>query len=231
MAYRRRRYSTKKRKSAAATRIQRAWRSRKARTSTKKLRSYTSGFMHNFKRVEVSTNQSITTNAITDPNPGFFGIGYQFQLDDVQDYTAFPNLFDSYKIAGVSFEIIPVRNSYSAPNVMPQIMIATDYDDAVAPVNMEKMLCRAGCRATSFSRKVNKYFAPRVSSNIYNPVPAVTNGFAPKRTWLDLTSPGGSSVTVPHYGIKLGFQADPGQNIQFHLKKTYYLKFKEPVVR
>lgn len=217
------RIARRRSRASAASTIQKKWRSRK---TNRKLRSYTSGNLHSFRRVEFKANQSITTDV-----NGFGALAYDFQLQDISDYLAFPALFDQYKLHAVSVELIPLNNTYPLPNVQPQIGSSTDFDDSTPPTSMEKLLCRTGSKMRPFHRKVSTYLRPKVASVIDNPLPATTYGFQPKYTWLDLTSPVGSTAMVPHYGYKIAFQASAFQEIVYHQKVTYYMKFKEPVVR
>lgn len=218
-----------RRRARAVTTIARAWRNRKARRTRNPRAMRTAGQTYSFKRVEMTTNDSVTTASIGSTNPGFVGLAFDFHLDQIQDMLAFPALFDSYKIQSVHLEIIPLRNSYGAPNAMPQVATCYDYDDSTLPVNMEKLLCRDGAYSTSFARKVSRFVKPKVASTIFSS--ALASGYHARTAWLDLSSPVGNSATIPHFGIKVGFLATPGQVISFHLKKTYHLLFKEPVVR
>ncbi len=205
----------------AARTIQRAWRARKARKASKTLRKFKSGNLHNFHRTEWNPNQTITCDA-----NGFAGLGFEFRLDQIDDYASFNNLFDSFKISAVCLEIIPLNNDYNLPNIMPQIAIAVDRDDSNAPAEMEKLLCRKYAKLRPFSRKNTKYFRPNVSSDVYSA--GVATDYAQKfNAWLDL--PDGTNVS--HYGMKVAFQGSANQTIVYHTRVKYYLSFKEPIVR
>lgn len=206
----------------AARTIQRAWRARKARKSSKQLRRFRSGNLHNFHRAEWKSNQTVTCDAT-----GFAGIGMEFRLDQIDDYANFGNLFDAFRIAAVSVEIIPLNNSYTLPSVQPQVCIAVDRDDATAPTEMEKLLCRKYAKLRPFHRKVSKYLKPNVSSLVYSAGVAQDYKQGMQPAWLDL--PDGTNVS--HYGIKIGLQATGLQEIEYHMRTKYYLQFKEPIVR
>jgi len=203
----------------AARTIQRAWRARKTRTQLKRFKS---GNLHNFHRTEWKSNQTITCDAT-----GFAGIGMEFRLDQVSDYAQFTPLFDAFRIAAVSVEIIPLNNTYNLPNVQPQVCIAVDRDDATAPTSMEKLLCRKFAKLRPFHRKVSKYVKPNVSSLVYSSGVAQDYQQGMQPAWLDL--PDGTNVSM--YGVKIGLQATGLQEIEYHMRTKYYLQFKEPIVR
>lgn len=227
-----------RKRSTAAIRIQHAWRRRrkyKKYSSSKyshlggKYNRAQGGGIYSFKRVELTTAETVVTNPLVSVNPGFIGAAYSFQLSDVSDAATFPLLFDQYKLAGVSLQVLPYVNTYNAPSIQPQVIMSTDFDDANVPDSAEKMLNRKGTDLKPFSRRVTRYIKPKILSNIYKT--ALTNSYKPTTGFLDLTNPLGTSGDVPHYGIKLGFLAAPAQTITYILKRTYFLQFKEPVVR
>lgn len=213
-------YKTKKRTSAAS-KIQRAWRSRRSRASTA-LRRFSSGNRHNFHRAEWKANEQVTCDAT-----GFAGLAYEFRLDQITDYLNFNPLFDAFRISAVSVELIPLNNDYNLPNIQPQIAMAIDFDDATAPVGMEKLLNRKNAKLRAFNQKCAKYVKPKVSSLVYSAGVAQDYKQSSQPNWIDL--PDGTNVS--HYGIKAVFQASPLQVITYHRRVKYYLAFKEPIVR
>lgn len=217
-------YRTKK-KNTAATRIQRAWRSsRRSRMSraSSQLRRFRSGNRHNFHRSEWYANEQVTCDAT-----GFAGLAYEFRLDQITDYLNFNPLFDAFRISAVSVELIPLNNDYNLPNIQPQIAMAIDFDDATAPVGMEKLLNRKNAKLRPFNHKVNKYVKPKVSSLVYSAGVAQDYKQSSQPNWIDL--PDGTNVS--HYGVKAVFQASALQVITYHRRVKYYLAFKEPIVR
>lgn len=217
-------YRTKK-KSAAATRIQRSWRShrrsRMSRASTA-LRRFRSGNRHNFHRSEWYANEQVTCDAT-----GFAGVAYEFRLDQITDYLNFNPLFDAFRISAVSVELIPLNNDYNLPNVQPQLAMAIDFDDATAPVGMEKLLNRKNAKLRPFNHKITKYVKPKVSSLVYSAGVAQDYKQSSQPNWIDLPD----GVNVSHYGVKAVFQAFSLQVITYHRRVKYYLAFKEPIVR
>lgn len=209
----------------AATRIQRAWRGRRrktASTTTGALRRFRSGNLHNFHRSEWKANEQVTCDVF-----GFAGLAYEFRLDQITDYLNFNPLFDAFRISAVSVELIPLNNDYNLPNVQPQIAMAIDFDDATAPVGMEKILNRKNAKLRPFNHKVSKYVKPKVSSLVYSAGVAQDYKQASQPNWIDL--PDGTNVS--HYGIKAVFQGSANQVITYHRRVKYYLQFKEPIVR
>lgn len=213
MVYRRKRNYAKKK----------TYRKRKAKMGTSLLSNFTSGNLHNFKRVEFLSNQEITTDTLVQPNPGFAGLGFDFALRQITDHLNLTKIFDCYRILRVKIKITPVRNSFAAPNFMPQVCMARDFDDADAPVNAERMLCRSKSYLAPFSRSISMTIRPNISSEVYQT--AVSSGYKQTTGWLDCVD-----ANVPHYGVKVGFVASPGQTITFHTQTEYTLGFKQPVV-
>lgn len=211
-------------RSTAATMIQRSWRRRRgARKST--VVAMLRGNRHNFHRAEWYANESITTDL-----QGFAGLAYEFRLDQITDYLNFNPLFDAFKISAVSVELIPVANQY-APGVpvlsLPQVACAVDFDDATAPIGVEKLLNRKNAKLRPFTSRISKYIRPKVSSLVYSAGVAQDYKQASQPNWIDLPD----GVNVSHYGIKFVFQAEAGQEIRYHRRVKYYLTFKEPIVR
>lgn len=214
-----------RKRNTAASRIQRAWRRRprKARATSIKLRKFTSGNYHNFHRTEWKANQAITCDGV-----GLGAIGLSFQLVDITDYLSFNPLFDAFKLRGVQVQVIPLVNVYNQDSTqvnLPQVVMAIDYDDSLAPSSVEKLLCRMGATMKPFSRAISKYVRPKLSGVVYSS--GVAADYKQTKGWLDL--PAGNDV--PHYGLKIAFQGRPAQVIDYHIKFKYYLTFKEPIVR
>jgi len=184
------------------------------------LPAFKNGNLHNFKRVEFSTGLVATTDAT-----GFAGLSYEFSLDQITDYLNIAQLFDSFKILKVICKLTPYRNSFDAPNVMPQVVMGKDYDDSNAPTSAEKLLCRHGAFLSPFSKSQSISLRPKISGQVYSG--GIASNYKQTKGWLDLPA----SASTPHYGVKCGFVASPLQQINFHLSHTYYLAFKQPVVR
>jgi len=216
-----------RKRASAAIRIQSAWRrrrrARKMRATTSTVRSMLRGNRHNFRRAEWKSNESVTCDALT----GFAGVAYEFKLDQISDYLNFNPLFDAFKISAVAVDLIPLNNTYPLPSIQPQIAMAVDFDDATAPTAMEKLLNRKNAKLRPFHRKVTKYVKPKVSSLVYSSGVAQDYKQSSQPNWIDL--PDGANVS--HYGVKVCFQGTPNQVINFHRRVTYYLTFKEPIVR
>lgn len=192
------------------------------RKQTALTRKFVSGNLHNFHRAEWQSNQTVTCDA-----NGFAGLGIEFRLDQISDYLSFQNLFDAFRISAVTLEIIPLNNDYNLPNIQPQVVMAVDRDDSNTPTSMEKLLCRKYAKLRPFNRKVTKYVKPNVASSVYSAGVAQDYKQSMQPNWLDL--PDGNNVA--HYGVKVGFQATPLQDIDYHIRTKFYLQFKEPIVR
>lgn len=179
------------------------------------------GNLHNFKRVEYESNINVTTDAVTGQ---YFG-AQEFKLSDLSDYNCFTELFDTYRILGVNFQMIPITNAYTSASQLVQYILAADYDDASVPTSIEKMLNRAGSKLRQFTKPTSKYIKPAIATTVYDP--GIVSSYGQKRNmWLD-----SQDANIPHFGIKWAFQGSPGQSITYQLKVTYYVQFKQPLQR
>ncbi len=148
----------------------------------------------------------------------------EFKLSDISDYTSFTQLFDTYRILGVSYSLTPITNAYTSAAQLPNVILSADYNDSSTPTNMEKMLNRAGAKMIPFNRVVSKYIKPAVATGVYGSI--ATNYGQVKNKWITTQDP-----NTPMYGMKLGLQGSPNQSITYQLRIKYYLQFKQPYVR
>lgn len=211
--------------SKAAAMVKRKMNAKKRQSKRNtQLSRFRSGNLFNFRRSEWLSNQTVTCDAT-----GLATLGLEFRLDQISDHLSFANLFDAFRIAAVCVEIIPLNNDYNLPNIQPQVCQAVDRDDSNPPTSMEKLLCRKNAKLRPFNRKITKYLRPNAASAVYSAGVATDYKQSMQPCWLDLTSATGANVA--HYGIKVAFQANPLQDITYHVRTKYYLQFKEPIVR
>lgn len=177
------------------------------------------GNMINATRVELKQNEQITL----DGNGQYFD-SQSFKLSDISDYTAFTALFDTYRIMGVSYTLVPITNAYTSAAQQPNVVLAADYNDISTPTSMEKMLNRQGAKMQSFNRPVSKYIKPAVADGVYGSI--ATNYGQVKNKWIATSDP-----NTPMYGMKIGVQGAPNQSVTYQLRIKFYLQFKQPYVR
>lgn len=123
-----------------------------------------------------------------------------FSLQNVPNYTEFTNLFDSYKICGVSMKFMLSNNVSDITNVgnttgIPVLYTWTDVDDPTCPTSINEGLQYRDCKARVMSRPIKVFFKPRCQTMLYQS--AVSTAYTAKRCYIDT-----ADYDVPHYGIK-----------------------------
>ena len=188
---------------------------------------------HNFvERVE----DTIILNESTLNASGNLTTNYSknFQLADIPQVNHYQNLFDDYVLNKVVAEI---RYDYTimwtdttyhqSPNpIYPMLLIRTDHNDAATGYTWADLKQSERSRLVQLKpgRKISHVLKPAVSIQTYKT--ATTEGYAPKwnqqlRTVDD---------TVPHYGLQIQVQTQPGSpNIQLgkiNIMYKYYFTMK-----
>lgn len=190
---------------------------------------------HHFKRQSSTAISPITATLIGTEQWAFFA--YTFDLADISASQELTDLYDTYRINGVRFEImLPPQ---AAPGLTSGQTIAEcnwfeDLTDATVPTAASEFTQRAGNKVVEFGQdgKVSIYLKPKPVTAMYNGTD-ITPAFAStvtrdgKAPFIATAYPG-----VPHYGLKVGIRFAQGfappstQHIQ--LTKTYYVTMKDP---
>lgn len=173
---------------------------------------------YRFKRTVQWTGANVPTSSATVDTFGAF----LFQLSQVPNYTEFQNLFDQFKITGVSIRFIP-RQTVTTTNSQSfgTFMYDLDYTDAVVPTSVDELYQR---QSTKFMMMPNTrmwkiFIRPKtsVSSTSGNQVLS-TNG------WVDLDA---TTVSSPYYGLKWAWHGATVATFM-DVYVTYYFKFRCP---
>lgn len=132
----------------------------------------------------------------------------QFQISDVPAFNDFSDLFDEYKIVGVTAHIQLITNpdalyqfnqnaATNGNNSFPRLWYVEDFDDSTA-IALSNIRQRADCKMIIVCP--NKIFKvelhPRVSG-VVNGLGGALNYGSRKNVWLDCTN-----SSTPHYGFK-----------------------------
>lgn len=165
--------------------------------------------------------------------------GYNFQFQDITNYTEFSSLFDRYKLYGVSIKMIPFTNdpntgtASSVGGINCLIHSAVDHDDSAAPTaneagidvlrqyNTYRVVNMAGRRVFKRFIRLNTLVAETnaAGTNVGNRV--VRAGFN------DM-----AYVTIPHYGFKWIAEFFSSSNVQVNyamkFEFTYYFQCADP---
>lgn len=170
---------------------------------------------HSFKRVtQASTLFGNATGAI------------EFRLNELPNYTEFTNLFDKYRIKGVSIALVPRVTSYDAnPNAtlvaQPMIHTAVDYNDSTAPANSVELMQYDTYKCTVGSQIHRRYFSPRVSNTVFRTALSSAYSMGSNKQWLDCTTGG---ADLPHFCLKWVID-NASLETSFLVYKTFYLEF------
>lgn len=204
MPYRRKRRGKRGRKNALVVRVP---------------RPVVSNKVHAFKRCVFSHNQSMTVPV----GPGFLAFGKTFKLSDLPGYTEFTNLYDSYRILAVRYDIINqgISSGNMISNLTPIIHTIVDKDDATAPTTINEVMEDSRRKSKQWVGAHSVYIKPKIQND--------NNGsqvISPKgKPWIDMSDAG-----VLHYGLKYMVTARTSANTTFYYDTltTYYIQCKTP---
>lgn len=164
------------------------------------------------------------------------GIGWEFRISDVVNYSEFTNLFDQFMLTKVVVTLRLVTNpdaaavtNLSAPvqitNWFPQIWYCADYDDSNAET-LDSIKERIGvkCRVMKPDKPIRIVIRPKVLVQTY--VTAIATGYSPKRLFVDCTQ-----AAMPHYGLKTVIDTmglDPNDTYPFVVsqERQYFFTLK-----
>lgn len=161
--------------------------------------------VHSFKRTfrvtDVIGSYSATTG-ITTP----ISAAIAFSLNQLPGVSEFTNLYDQYKINGISVKIQPLLTEGIASAVsgttaawgFPKLSTVLDFDDSTNPATELVMLQYGSLKQTGAFREHKRYFKPKIRQAALDAGGAITANTVRNAGWLDVANP-----DVPHYGIKV----------------------------
>lgn len=123
----------------------------------------------------------------------------QFRLDELEQYTEFTSLFDSYKIVSCKVKVQSTFfSSTQTATPVPFIDYIQDHDDNTMP-SLSLMRQKMGVKTKYFGSRSNITMGvrPKCATQVYD---GLTTAYAvpgPAGTWLNASHP-----SVPHYAIK-----------------------------
>lgn len=159
-----------------------------------------------------------------------------FSLDDLPNRAEFSNLFDSYMITGVKFQIKLVDNpdSNSSTNGITQSMqnnwyptiwyVADDDDHNAMTLAQIKEFQGVRHRVLKPNQELNVFIRPKTLTQLYRS--SLTSGYATSksRSWIDMAQP-----DVPYYALKFVVDFEgltPVQSFRFKINARYFFKCK-----
>jgi len=136
---------------------------------------------------------SVASSGITESN-------FSFQLNQVNDYTSYQQVFDQYCIYSVCARITPNVISASTGG-MGVLATAIDYDSVANLASFSSIQDFGTCNVVQVTPgiSVERYLKPCVAPAVYN-YGGGFNGYGTSRLWLDSASSG-----IAHYGLRIIF--------------------------
>lgn len=172
--------------------------------------------IYSFKRVAEATSLAVGTSG-----------AIEFRLNELPNNTEFINLFDRYRIVGVSVRIVPIITAYDGnPSATalarPNVHTAVDLNDSTAPANVQELMQYDTYKMTPGDRTHQRYLKPRVSQEIFRTAITTNYGMGAASQWLDCTANG---ADLPHFCLKY-FIDSIGHSYSFRVYKTFFLEFQ-----
>jgi hypothetical protein len=151
------------------------------------------------------------------------GLGWDFALADVPDYSEFTTLYDAYTLDKVDITYVLENNT---PGQYPVLYHAPDYDDAGTPLTVNSVTTHQNVRVHAFSenaRSVTFSIVPRCLAATYQPGVSSAYAWAKSGTIVDM-----ANTTAKFYGAKTWLSHfnsidTPGARIRTILR--YHMRF------
>ena len=143
---------------------------------------------------------------------GETGLSLSFALKNIANAPTFAALFDSYRIRGVTVKGFPLTNVGSGVNPVYKMLSCRDYDDDTQPT-VATMINRAGVKTQIISPEGNTRqtyiwkLKPRFQTMMYESATQTGYGLGNRSMWINT-----QDAKVPHFGLKICFDTDPGLN-------------------
>lgn len=150
---------------------------------------------------------------------------YAFKLDDLNEYSYWTSLFDSYKICAIKLDVIPRGNvmTVNGGDLNSGVVHeAVDYDDANQFTDLDTAVEYGNIKSHRITDRFKRYFKPMFSAATY--VSSTSTGYGSRRGWLDCAYHG-----IPHYAWKYIAQlgGSPGTATYYwDVVATYYVSFR-----
>lgn len=146
----------------------------------------------------------------------------------MMSYGEFTSLFQEYRINCIVINYVPTwsnadlaNNSAVAPNSLPTIGWAFDYNDANTPLAMDAISEYSNYKEQRFMKAMKAKLWPATAPGLY--ISAISAGYAVQRkTWIRA-----ANSDVPHYGMKLGiYNMTEGRVYKWSYFYKFYCSFR-----
>lgn len=157
------------------------------------------------------------------------GYGFSFQISDLPNVADLTSAYDFFSIDKVEVELhlmeMP-RNNATMLGTGPLVILAPDYDDAIAPTAWNDLFeYGKNCNIVRFSSDkvvVKTTIKPRVSNTVYRTGVTSAYTMAQAGTLVDC-----ANADTPHYGLKMwigGYNTTSWTGGSIFMFVRYYLR-------
>lgn len=158
------------------------------------------------------TRDPTTGTQFTYPSPtgftywGDIGCGLSFQVLDLQNFNAFAEIYDQYKVNSIKMTVTYLANNNPITGLagLPVIYAVADYDNATIPTNAQSVRGKQGSVMWRFGNKMKNSYSMtikpkvRVALTDNNSAQSTNPGLEWKAGWLDC-----GNQNFELYGLKM----------------------------
>lgn len=162
-----------------------------------------------------------------------------FQLEDLQQWGTFANLYDQYKLSGVKVNLLPVNNTNDQVNSGGLFVSSIDLDSDATISTFSDVLQCSNAKVSPWSSAGGMtpwksiFLKPR-AANLLNTgtvdatgAPLFSTSLARRQNWMDM----GDRGKTKHHGLVLGWDINGGSGLAqpqpLAICITYYLQFRK----
>lgn len=177
----------------------------------------------------VQATINVISNALSEP---FFAGIFKFKLEDLPNYTDFTQLYEQFKITGVSLRFIPwigTENSGLTQARTDTLAYCIDRganDLVTVSPSFNSLLENQDVKLRNSQRPFKMWIGSPVAHQGADAQVQVVNRASP---WLDAELASRSTI-VDHHGVKFSFPANVANDLACYYKvfATYYITCRNP---
>ena len=160
------------------------------------------------------------------------GLACSFKLNDLTNYTAFANQYDSYRINKVTCTIEYLSNTanVNGSGLLPTIYIYNDQDSATPPATLSAVVGASGVRQIQLANRMKTTIKHSCVPRILVDSQASASIVGKPNQWLDCTD-----VAIDHHAMKFYLTdlfvppASSTQTTCFKFTFHYHVQFRGPL--
>lgn len=148
---------------------------------------------------------------------------YTFKLSDLPNYTELTNLYDQYKIKGISLKFIPTKteSSITEGSINP-LHSVLDFSDSTALTSIPDYLQYSTYKMSMPIRMMKRFIYPKQLQYAYDSTTAAAIQADVANNWIRSESP-----NVQHLGIKVCIPGGAANTLSYQVFATYYVLLKQ----